>query len=77
MTLVFHLFAPFVKHSGVIITKKRTLANKFELRFVGFQFEAIKSSSHTSLSVVRVSGFENLEKPSYITRTTVGGKYFI
>jgi hypothetical protein len=28
--------APFVKHSVGIITKKRTLANEFELHFVGF-----------------------------------------
>jgi len=65
MTWVFHLFAPIVKHPGAIITKKRTLANEFELRFAGFQFEAIKSSTHTSPAVVRVSGFENLEKPSF------------
>jgi len=28
--------APFVKHSVGIITKKKTLANEFELHFVGF-----------------------------------------
>lgn len=50
----FYSSTPFVLHGArsfaKIIPEKRSVANKFKQLFVGFQFEAIKSSSHTSFS---------------------------